>query len=458
MTKDDPFGLSNDAGRTRIRPAKSQRQPVARTRGSSPVATSGDIPYDSTQTERIRQTRASDNPLIESFSALLGFAPELERAQAPENAEVLRARLLENLTFARDAAVGEGVPLTRADQAAWFVAALLDDLAMNTPWGGHSDWPGQPLVVTLYGDVDAGERFFERAEDLMRYPDRDRDMLELAYMCLSLGFRGKHRITGPAGEGALTQTRSTIARILRQPDTDTAPLSPNWQGVKAADEPSRFIVPLWTIGIAAIALITAIYIFLAIQLSNKGEQLYKLISFLPPNERAVIFRPVRDTEPPPELIITPVMIELLPVITAAAPKSTRAALSGREDISLAIVVVQAKSPEVFRSAKASLNKEYESLITSIAKSILENKEVIGGVTVVGHTDSIPVQRSNPFASNQRLSEARAETIADLLINAGVPAELVKSAGRAANEPIADNATREGRARNRRVEIIIEKRL
>ena len=45
---------------------------------------------------------------------------------------------------------------------AWFVAALLDDIALNTPWGGQSDWPRQPLVTGLSGDVDAGTRFFDR--------------------------------------------------------------------------------------------------------------------------------------------------------------------------------------------------------------------------------------------------------------------------------------------------------
>ena len=122
------------------------------------------------------------------------------------------------------------------------------------------------------------------------------------------------------------------------------------------------------------------------------------------------------------------------------------------------MVVQATAPEVFRSGKASLNKEYTALIASIAATILANSEIIGGVTVIGHTDSIPVQRSNPFASNQRLSEARAETIAQLLIGAGISADLVKFEGRAASQPIADNGTRDGRARNRRVELIIEKRL
>ena len=37
-----------------------------------------------------------------------------------------------------------------------------DDIALNTPWGGHSSWPRQPLVVGLSGEVDAGTKFFDR--------------------------------------------------------------------------------------------------------------------------------------------------------------------------------------------------------------------------------------------------------------------------------------------------------
>ena len=84
--------------------------------------------------------------------------------------------------------------------------------------------------------------------------------------------------------------------------------------------------------------------------------------------------------------------------------------------------------------------------------------MIGAVTVVGHTDSIPVSGANPFGDNQGLSEARAATIARILVANGAPADRVRSEGRAATEPVAANATREGRALNRRVEILIEKRL
>ncbi len=78
--------------------------------------------------------------------------------------------------------------------------------------------------------------------------------------------------------------------------------------------------------------------------------------------------------------------------------------------------------------------------------------------MVGHTDSVPLQRSNPLSTNQRLSEARAATIADILVQNGVPQDRVRSEGRAATDPVADDSTREGRALNRRVEVLIEKRL
>lgn len=452
MTKDDPFGLDKDAGRTRIRPVSKDRGAAASHRGPHQTA------QVSTASARLRDARVNDNPLVNAFSPLLGLAPELEAATTPENADVLRARLLDNLTYARDGAVSAGVPLTQADKGAWFVAALLDDIALNTPWGGSSGWPRMPLVAELYGNVDAGERFFGLTEELLRYPERDPQLLELAFLCLSLGFRGKHRLSGSEGAAALTQLRNQISRILEDRDAQDRDLSPNWQGVLADDEDRGFIVPLWAIGLVAIALIAAVYVGLGIRLSNRGEQLFTLAQVLPPPERAAIFRPIIETVKEPDKIPAPLIFELLPLFAEAAPKDTVAALTGREDVSLAIVVVQATDPEVFRSSKADLNREYIELINSIAGVISANSELIGKIRVVGHTDSVPVQRSNPFQSNQGLSEARARAIAELLVAAGVPESLVSSEGKAATDPIDDNGTRDGRARNRRVEIIVQKRI
>ncbi|RMG33040.1 MAG: hypothetical protein D6720_12240 [Gammaproteobacteria bacterium] len=70
------------------------------------------------------------------------------------------------------------------------------------------------------------------------------------------------------------------------------------------------------------------------------------------------------------------------------------------------------------------------------------------ITVIGHTDS-----TGPEAYNQRLSERRAQAVADYLASKGITNLSIKGMGE--SQPIADNSTREGRAKNRRVEIIAE---
>lgn len=72
------------------------------------------------------------------------------------------------------------------------------------------------------------------------------------------------------------------------------------------------------------------------------------------------------------------------------------------------------------------------------------------VEVVGHTDAI-----GSASFNQRLSEERAEAIRQVLIKNGVNANVIFTRGLGESEPAADNATREGRAKNRRVEITIK---
>ena len=438
-SRDDPFGL-DDRGRTRIRMAETPRH-APQSGSLAPL-----------------QPREHPNPLIGAFAALLAFAPELESATAPGDPETLRTRLLDGLVTARDGAVARGVPLSRADAGAWAVAALLDDLALNTPWGGASAWPRQPLVSTLYGDVDAGAQFFARLEELERHPSRDPEMLELYTFCLALGFRGRYRVPGRAGDRSLAAVRTAAANLMRNPDAAQAPLSPNWQGVVAADAPRRFAVPLWVLFAAAVVGAAAIYLGLSLRLAGQADQLLVLARGLPPLERAEIYRPPRDTTAPPASPAEATDFALLPEFAAASPAGLLPALKGEESPSLARLVVQWADPELFQSARATLSDGFEPLIASIGQVIAENQELIGTVTVVGHTDSIPVSGANPFGDNQGLSEARAATIARLLVAAGAPADRVRSEGRAATEPVASNQSKDGRALNRRVEILVEKRL
>jgi len=95
--------------------------------------------------------------------------------------------------------------------------------------------------------------------------------------------------------------------------------------------------------------------------------------------------------------------------------------------------------------KSDIKAEGRQVLDQVAAQVRQlNLETL---IATGHTDS-----TGPAAYNQGLSERRANAVKTYLVNQGVPADRVYAEGRGASQPIASNATREGRAQNRRVEI------
>ncbi len=113
------------------------------------------------------------------------------------------------------------------------------------------------------------------------------------------------------------------------------------------------------------------------------------------------------------------------------------------------------SIQVKPNARTALTKLGGILTSDAAKEI--------DARVIGHTDTVPVakpatkamlQKLDKAANNQGLSEARAEAVADILTDAGVPAARITTEGAGSNQPIASNDSKSGRAKNRRVEIYL----
>jgi outer membrane protein OmpA-like peptidoglycan-associated protein len=103
---------------------------------------------------------------------------------------------------------------------------------------------------------------------------------------------------------------------------------------------------------------------------------------------------------------------------------------------------------LFESGKWTLKPLAQQKIALVAEQIRTQPESI--VTVEGHTDSRGTE-----SSNQVLSQNRAESVRNFLISKGIPAKQIRAMGLGESRPVASNETPEGRANNRRVEIIVK---
>lgn len=100
----------------------------------------------------------------------------------------------------------------------------------------------------------------------------------------------------------------------------------------------------------------------------------------------------------------------------------------------------------FETGKATILPNSESVLTEIAKMLQQNPDV--KVSIEGHTDNV-----GSAASNQVLSEKRAQAVVAWLTLHGIDPSRLKAKGWGGSKPVDDNNTEDGRAKNRRVELV-----
>lgn len=116
------------------------------------------------------------------------------------------------------------------------------------------------------------------------------------------------------------------------------------------------------------------------------------------------------------------------------------------------VLVRVKGESLFAPGSVKISPKAVPMLDEMAR-ILRNSDM--SVIVEGHTDNVPIN-SALYSSNWELSGARAAVVARYLISKKAPAEKITAIGYGGMRPVASNDTRDGRAKNRRVEFLIRK--
>ena len=326
---------------------------------------------------------------------------------------------------------------TKTD-ATYILCTAIDEAVLNTPWGRQSGWSVNTLLSSYFQDVVGGQIFFEKLRDHADDPVRSHQLLKLMYYCLALGYQGRYR-TESDSIGKLTKVRQWLAEKIRYASSDnTSDLSPHWIGIRGLKFSLRDYISGWLIaGVVALLLAGVFTYFLThlnVSAATVNEQLVKLdITTVERPKPKKIFIP-----PPPkeELTIAEKLGDGSGFIINESLSKTTLLIPGD-------ILFASGSTKVTDVLKSSLNKLGNVL-----------NEYDGRLRIIGHSDNVPLsfRLKQRYGSNLGLSQQRAEAVATVLKITLEDASRIETFGKGANVPLAENKTKDGRAKNRRVEI------
>ncbi|MBB4286256.1 type IVB secretion system protein IcmH/DotU [Roseospira goensis] len=393
--------------------------------------------------------RSRHNPIVAAAAPLLSLIARLRLGGTHRDPDALRDRVMDEFESFNRRLKTTDVPEDQHRTAHYVLSATMDDVVLNTPWGSGSIWAREGMTVCFHGEAYGGKRFFNLLKRMSDNPGRNGRVLELIYLCLSLGFEGEMRVLD-RGRSEHRRTRDGLYRLLADIRGELPEdLSPHWRGVTAGHRPVSSLIPVWVIVSATAVALVLLYLGFAWWLNSDSDDLYAAFAGLPPTGAIVIEQvtppPPPPPEPPPE-----VETQVERVRGFLEPEIAEGLVNVLENAQAITIRLRARG--MFESASATVSERFSEVIRRVGLALNDEP---GTVVVEGHTDSLPI-RTVRFPSNFDLSLARAEAVRDQLKPLLTDPSRLTVEGKAATEPIADNGTPEGREANRRTDIILIK--
>jgi type VI secretion system protein ImpK len=402
---------------------------------------------------RAAVSRTGANPLVAAAAPVLEAAMRI--AGPPPDVEHLRHAMVRMVQQFETHALATGLDTKSLRAARYALCATVDDIVLSTPWGSRSSWVQQSLTGMFHNEVVGGERFFEILEQMQQDLGRHAPVVELMYLCASLGFEGRYRVM-PRGVAALAELRNSVYRTIQnQRGEHERELSPRWRGIADA-RPWSSYVPLWVAPLGTATIAAVMYAAFVFLLASDSNLAFAELLGLQPQEPAVVAA-VTALDPAPSPTAPKAEITHPSAVGAKlheflAPEINAGLVQVFEDGQS--VTVRLANRKMFASGNAVLGADYLPLLQRIGDALQDEP---GSVFVNGYTDNQPIHTIR-FPSNAELSQARAEAVAAVLQKRlSDPASRLHVQGKGEADPIATNATPDGRQQNRRTEIVLVRR-
>lgn len=149
--------------------------------------------------------------LTDCFIELIAYAAYFIKSVAQKQPpyEQVKADILRTLSQSDDCLKKNLFPPDEYDMARFAVCAWVDEVILNSPWQEKDHWKREQLQRLYYRTTDAGEEFFEKLNTVGYH---QRDVREVYFLCLALGFMGRY--CHPGDEFLLAQVKSSNLKLL----------------------------------------------------------------------------------------------------------------------------------------------------------------------------------------------------------------------------------------------------
>ncbi|QUJ78121.1 type IVB secretion system protein IcmH/DotU [Sulfitobacter albidus] len=391
----------------------------------------------------------SSNPILAAASDLLVLLGRLRTGMVEMQAIPLRDHVVREVSRVVEKCTEAGVPREDIELARYALAATADDIVQTIPGNDPQYWQQFSMAAELLNDRSAGIGFFARLEQVMGYPSQHADVLELMLVCLMLGFEGKYRSAVPNGPVQLSRLRLEAYRRFRSvSERPSEGLSHKWLPVILGGRRSGGAMPLWMVASVGAAMVVGLFATLSWLLSGDAQAAQNRILSLHQGYGEVSIERSGDTFVEYQAADTGqlerIREKLAPEIEAGSVAVTDAADA---------IAVRLGDALRFGSGSADLTNDLTALATRIGE-VLEAEP--GEIVIEGHSDNIPLRGTGRYKTNEALSEARANTVRDLLVPHLSDPGRLSVVGVGPAKPLNTDNTAAARAQNRRVEILLRK--
>jgi type VI secretion system protein ImpK len=171
-----------------------------------------------------------------------------------------------------------GISSESVFDAKYALVALIDETVLSIPGVCRDYWFSRPLQLDLFGDNIAGEEFYNKLQKLLLQTEKKKDVLEVYYICLSLGFEGKYKLFNPEERQAIIDDLGRKLRRTRiRASTGLSPHGSRADNVSLRKKNSGFFFPIWLSALILAAITGGLY---AVLIHFSNSQLAEIMTML----------------------------------------------------------------------------------------------------------------------------------------------------------------------------------